>query len=187
VVTATPACEPRHLVVAPGNPTGTETCTHHEDCDDEHFCGAGHCRSLTEERVTVCFEELWFEGPAELPPDGQLVFHDRDLCVGCPYYPEQVDSLRSAIATPAGTGCRIAGRRCELVAANVVFRAHMASSHRPYSLVDDGDECDTYRPADQLPYAEAEPGLPMGAFVDAGCVPLAFGEERTAWFSVWYP
>jgi len=137
--------------------------------------------------VTLCFEELWYEGPADTPPDGQLVFYDPSICFPCPYYTYPDEALRSSIASPAGRGCRITGRQCELFPA-VMLHTYSLSSHVTRENLNDGNNvCDTYADVRIGGGDTLEPQQVVTDFVDAGCTPLTVDDERTAFFSVWYP
>jgi hypothetical protein len=185
-VTATPSCEPVHLGVAATPPPDATPCTTHAECTDDEFCGAGSCRPEEGTMVTLCFEELWYEGPTDTPPDGQMVFYDESICLPCPYYAYAEHELRSAIASPPGRGCRITGTRCEQFPA-AILRAHSLSSHGVRSIVNEGnDTCELYSNNGFIG-TSSEPRRLLTHFVDAGCTPLQFDDYRTAWFSVWYP
>jgi hypothetical protein len=192
VVTATPSCPESHLAAPAPAPPGAQACVTHEDCQADAFCGAGTCRPHAGTMVTLCLEEVWYEGAADAPPDGQMVLVDADLCVNCPYENYDVNSVRSSIPSTPGVGCRIAGRRCERFPGHVTLTNHPIGDFGPH-LTDGDESCDLYTKANEAPGHELQPAVPLAALVGQGCTRLTVGSydasagEHSAWVSVWYP
>lgn len=57
-----PPCPPIHLGTAGIPSPGAIACESRADCPPEQFCGAGTCRSVDDEWVTLCLEQVSWEG-----------------------------------------------------------------------------------------------------------------------------
>lgn len=56
-------CTETHLNEVTPNPDG-KVCTTRADCAPGEFCGAGTCRGIDGEMVTLCIDSFWIEGSA---------------------------------------------------------------------------------------------------------------------------
>jgi len=176
IVTADPpVAEERHLGEALPPPDGAATCTAAEDCDESEFCGDGHCRPLGAEMVTLCLEEVWYEGPADYPPGGQATLSQPNNT----YDGEPTIWLEP----PWQRGCRVTPRHCERFFPGVLQMSYFSW----FSVYEGGDEqCSLEDEATTLWFPLGH--VSIAPLVDQGAVGLPAGPEgTTVWVSVWYP
>lgn len=189
VITAgPPTCEPRHLGDVPPPPPGASTCEVQSDCDDFSFCGAGHCRPRegTGELLTLCMEEVWYEGDLVPPLSGQVVVFAGSLeDISEPKDPTH--RLRHSIASPGGEACRLVARRCERFPASSVQLHWLSRRGHPTEA---GGECEALGPHKTLylTWGDYESRQPISDHLDHGCFDRdLYHEGAKIWFSVWYP
>lgn len=168
-----PACEERHLGVLQPPPEGAAPCSCDFDCPVDSFCGAGHCRPRDGELLTICIEEIWYEGEGATPPIGQLLLYE-------PYGSTEESSF--ALWTPGGQTCRLVARRCEQFRPTTLA---VRSNFAWYPIRE--DECRRGTGTTVLGGAHDPYGLPFSAHANRGCFPFDQGREGTLWLSVWYP
>jgi len=181
VVTASvPAAPERHLASEPPPaPVGAATCNDDFDCLEEEFCGAGSCRPRYDgELVTLCVEEIWFEGETRYPPSGQLVATHRYNI-----YDEYNGRPLHFLVAPRQRGCRMVVRHCEQMPPGP-FHVDYRTDITGYGGSD--RVCNGNFAAGGL-YGGKGLGEPNMSEVIGRGVQSETSGDGTIWYSVWYP